>query len=116
MKQNKGITLIALVITIIVILILAGITIGGLTGENGVINKSIEAREDTERKDIIESAQMALIREEQLSNGPVSDETIKQILNQYFNNVPNNLSNTSAILTTKNGGYEVTLREILPQQ
>ena len=34
-KQNAGITLIALVITIIVLLILAGISIATLTGENG---------------------------------------------------------------------------------
>ena len=38
MKSNsKGITLIALVITIIVLLILAGITIATLTGDNGII-------------------------------------------------------------------------------
>ena len=35
LKENKGITLIALVITIIVLLILAGVTIATLTGENG---------------------------------------------------------------------------------
>ena len=35
MKSQKGITLIALVITIIVLLILAGVTIAMLTGENG---------------------------------------------------------------------------------
>ena len=40
MKDNKGITLIALVITIIVLLILAGITIAMLTGENGLLNKA----------------------------------------------------------------------------
>ena len=39
-KGKKGITLIALVITIIVLLILAGVTIATLTGENRLINKS----------------------------------------------------------------------------
>ena len=39
-KNNKGITLIALVITIIVLLILAGITIASITGENGILRKS----------------------------------------------------------------------------
>ena len=39
-KANKGITLIALVITIIVLLILAGVAIATLTGENRNINKS----------------------------------------------------------------------------
>ena len=39
-KTNEGITLIALVITIIVLLILAGVTISTLMGENGVITRS----------------------------------------------------------------------------
>lgn len=40
MKNNKAITLIALIITIIVLLILAGVTINMVLGENGLINKS----------------------------------------------------------------------------
>ena len=44
MKNNKGITLIALVITIIVLLILAGITIAMLTGDNGLLNKANSAK------------------------------------------------------------------------
>lgn len=44
MKNNKGITLIALVITIIVLLILAGITIAMLTGDNGLLTKSNQAK------------------------------------------------------------------------
>ena len=46
MKNNKGITLIALVITIIVLLILAGITIAMLTGDNGLLTKSQTAVKD----------------------------------------------------------------------
>ena len=42
-KTNKGITLIALVITIIVLLILAGVTIATLTGDNGILTKAQEA-------------------------------------------------------------------------
>ena len=38
LKQKKGITLIALVITIIVLLILAGISISMLMGENRIVN------------------------------------------------------------------------------
>ena len=37
---DKGITLIALVITIIVLLILAGVTIASITGENGILRES----------------------------------------------------------------------------
>lgn len=44
---NEGITLIALVITIIVLLILAGVTIASLTGDNGLLTKARQAQEDT---------------------------------------------------------------------
>ena len=40
LKRSKGITLIALVITIIVLLILAGVTIASITGENGILRES----------------------------------------------------------------------------
>ena len=43
-QKNKGITLIALVITIIVLLILAGVTIAALSGDNGILTKAKEAK------------------------------------------------------------------------
>ena len=42
--RNKGITLVALVITIIVLLILSGVTISALSGENGIITNAIKAK------------------------------------------------------------------------
>ena len=47
-KKNKGITLIALVITIIVLLILAGISIAMLTGDNGILAQAAKSKEETE--------------------------------------------------------------------
>ena len=47
LRRNKGITLIALVVTIIVLLILAGISIAMLTGQNGILNRAAEAKEKT---------------------------------------------------------------------
>lgn len=46
-KEQKGVTLIALVITIIVLLILAGVSIAFLTGDNGIITKSTKASAET---------------------------------------------------------------------
>ena len=45
MKNNKGITLVALVITIIVLLILAGVTIASLSGDNGILTRGKEAKQ-----------------------------------------------------------------------
>ena len=47
MKRQKGITLIALVITIIVLLILVGVTITMLTGENGILNQATKSTIET---------------------------------------------------------------------
>ena len=58
-QKNKGITLIALVITVIILLILAGITVGAITGDNGIIDNAGQAKEETEianEKEIIEKA------------------------------------------------------------
>ena len=50
MKRNiSGITLITLVITIIVLLILAGVTIAMLTGENGILAQASKAKERTNK-------------------------------------------------------------------
>ena len=58
-KESKGITILALVITIIVLLILAGIIISAITGNNGIIGNIGKAKEDTEianEKGIVEKA------------------------------------------------------------
>lgn len=48
-RNNNGITLIALVITIIVLLILAAVSIATLTGENGLLTRANEAKTKTEQ-------------------------------------------------------------------
>ena len=53
-KNAKGITLIALVITIIVLLILAGVTIATLTGDNGILNQAGKAKDKTTEAEAIE--------------------------------------------------------------
>ena len=57
-KEAKGITLIALVITIIVLLILAGVTIATLTGDNGILNQAGKAKDKTTEAESIERVQV----------------------------------------------------------
>ncbi len=65
MKQlkNKGITLIALVITIIVLLILAAVSIATLTGENGILNKAMRASEESKIERYKEEINLIIIDE-----------------------------------------------------
>ena len=59
-KNQKGVTLIALVITIIVLLILAGVSIAMLTGENGLLTKASGAKEKTRIAEIAEYVQLGI--------------------------------------------------------
>lgn len=60
MTNNKGITLIALVITIIVLLILAGVSIAMLTGDNGILTQAGNAKTDTAKAEAEEAVKLTL--------------------------------------------------------
>ena len=49
-KKERGITLIALVITIIVLLILAGVSIAMLTGQNGILTQANKRKQNNHRE------------------------------------------------------------------
>jgi len=114
--KNKGITLIALVITIIILLILASVTIATLTGENGIITKTIEARKATEIAEVIERAKTDILGIQAENNGKITKGQLKLILEKYFQDVPDELTdNLSAlILITKDeyGNHEIKVSDI----
>ena len=68
MKKNQGITLIALVVTIIVLIILAGVSISLVMGENGIITKAREAKEKNERAADKESISLAVVSSQMKDN------------------------------------------------
>ncbi len=85
LKNNKGITLIALVITIIVLLILAGVSIAMLTGENGILTQAQNSKEATENaaeEEKIRLATMAAIGES--LGGDIEQEDLEKELDEYF--------------------------------
>ena len=115
-KNSKGITLIALVITIIVLLILAGVSIAMLTGENGVLTQAnrakasqIEGQVEEEVKLAVQAAKM--YSEEQAvqnSAGFNASENIAKVADKLSTN-PGNTAKKSIIavmqedLTTSKG-------------
>ena len=68
-KSSKGITLIALVITIIVLLILAGVTIAALSGPNGILTNATKAKEQTEIADEQEKVKLSAVGALAYDNG-----------------------------------------------
>ena len=88
-KRNEGITLIALVVTIIVLLILAGISIAMLSGNNGILQRATEAKQDTERQSIIEQARIDVLGYQADNKGGDLDKTqLKSVLDKFFDEVP----------------------------
>ena len=75
-KKDSGITLITLVITIIVLLILAGVTIAALSGDNGILTNAVYAKFATEVKSLEEQVRL----KQAMSDIPYSG-TIKDLLN-----------------------------------
>lgn len=68
MNRDNGITLVALVVTIIVILIIAGISINSVIGDNGLITKAKEARKNWEDMQISEKEEREKLENELLNN------------------------------------------------
>ena len=86
-KKNKisGITLIALVVTVIVLLILAGISASMLSGNNGIINKAGSAKEQTEiakEKEAIGTAALQAANKGKF--GDITQENLQQQINNEF--------------------------------
>ena len=73
-KKQSGITLIALVITVIVLLILAGVTISALSGQNGILQNALKAKEETEKAERKEQEEIQKLEMEMASeNGEIYD-------------------------------------------
>ena len=108
---QKGITLIALVITIIILLILAAVTIAALSGDNGILSNAAKAKEETEKAEIIEQIRLDIYGEMADNQGKDPTEAdIERIADNY-----GDISGTSfddKILTTEKGNYEIKLSDI----
>ena len=82
LKERKGITLIALVITIIVLLILAGISIATLTGQNGILTQAQNAKTTTENKSAEEKVKLAIMAA-RADDGTLTVEKLRTELAKY---------------------------------
>ena len=85
LKERKGITLIALVITIIVLLILAGVSIAMLTGQNGILTQAQNAKTTNENKSAEEKVKLAIMaaRSQSETGALDADKLIAEITNNY---------------------------------
>ena len=100
--NNKGITLIALVITIIVLLILAGVTISTLTGENGILTRATEASEKNQISADIEKIKL-VCSEAQIQENTDGEEITRDKLSEI---AQKNYPDEQIIINGKRGDEE----------
>lgn len=79
MNNNKGVSLVALVITIIVLLILVTVTLTFGLGDNGIITKAQEARDKTNRSQAEEIIKTKIASLQAIKEGKASIEDIEEI-------------------------------------
>ena len=112
LKINKGITLIALVITIIVLLILAGVTIATLTGDNGILTKAQNAKTQNDKATVKEKVDLAIAASLD-ETGKISLEQLKTNLNNVdgINPKVEDLTDSSFPLEVTVDGTKVTIKK-----
>lgn len=111
-KETRGITLIALVITIIVLLILAGVTIATLTGNNGILTRAEEATEETKKKGAEEKVAVE-VQGSYGTDGKLDYDLLEDNLNNIegIEGVPSPITKEDFPLEVTVDGYKVTINE-----
>ncbi len=107
---DNGITLIALVITIIILLILAGVSLNLVFRENGIINKAQDVAEISKKADIKEKIRLDILEEELKAKSEgksgIEENELNKIIEKY-----GELQEDKDTIITKDG-YEISLNEI----
>ena len=111
-KERKGITLIALAVTIVVILILAGITVGMVTSDNGILKETKNAKQQVEidnEKSIVERAKMlAMMRSK---NGAITYEIFEPAIKDEAGKISTDVSDAGdtieVLFKESNRYYEI---------
>ena len=107
LKNKKGITLIALVVTVVVLIILAGVSINAVLGDNGIIKKANQAASVTKEAEVKEAINRTIL-EFYLTN---DYETLEDFLKAKAEDgsIDSVTKNADGTLTVKKGEYSVTV-------
>lgn len=107
-KHEKGITLVALVVTIVVLLILAGVSISSVIWNNGIITKAKEA--ETKTKEGQAKDEMSLVVVEYYVSE--SNETLEEFLKSKIPDRIDKVTNNNGKLTIEKNGYTLTVDNV----
>ena len=113
LREDKGITLIALIITVIVLIILASVTINMVVGDNGIITKTKYAKEQTiigEEKEII-NLSYATCKTEDYLKDIVSAEDLQKEIEKYKKNVNVSMIDNDLLIFFKDTKHEYMVNQ-----
>ena len=115
-KNIYGITLIALVVTIVVLLILAGVSISMLTGNNGIITQAQNAKNKTEEAEEKEKIQLAVL-DAVSKNNDLTEENLQKEIDDEFGSgetkvYENGDEDFSVIFQNKDTNYKIEDGEV----
>ena len=107
LKEKQGITLIALVITIVVLLILAGVSIAMLTGDNGILSQAQNAKNQTEKAEDKERIKLAVNAAQISDNGfkELGQNSLQEELDKEFG------EGKTSVRDNEDGSFIVNLRD-----
>lgn len=116
-RTSNGITLIALVVTIIIILILAGISISMVFGDKGLITQSVISKEAHEKAEIIETAKLDILDKQAENSGSLSEDDLIEVLTSPDYSTQGTLSDgdeyiLAKTLTSKDEKYSIPVSAI----
>ena len=101
--MSKGVTLISLVVAIVVLIILAGISIGTLSGDRGIIKQANSTKDFAQQSSLEEKIEAAIIMAEQKHKKATLEEVIEEI-----EKIENVTVNRATGETTSSLGYTIT--------
>ena len=106
LKKQNGITLIALVITIIVLMIIASIAIGSIDGSTGTLEEANKTKKEAERSSIIEKIKADALVEKEKKNRELTFEEFKQVVQE------GNYGTINGDILTSLEGNEINIRDL----
>ena len=110
-KYDGGITLVALVVTIVILLILAGVSLNLVIGNEGILTRSKESKTKTEIAEVKEKAQLDITEIQILNGGKITYSELKTTLEKYGTvEYESDGKTIKGIKTT--AGYEIPITEL----
>ena len=111
LKEKRGITLVALVVTIVVLLILAGVSLNLVLNNEGILTRSKESETKTEIAEVKEKAQLDITEIQMLNGGKITYSELKTTLEKYGTvEYESDGKTIKGIKTT--AGYEIPITEL----